>query len=159
MGGNLRCTRCLLDFSLVLVGVLSLIAQPLGLQVKAGLGALLRGGASSELPITAPKELESLLVVRSLRLLRLIRALRLLKQFRTAAGHRWICFIGARRGHTGPPWPPLLLLAPGLETRERSPHLCKCHGVNPGAGGADAVHRCMLRRVPKKGAPNAGGRP
>ncbi|CAE7473731.1 Scn5a, partial [Symbiodinium necroappetens] len=53
---------CLLDFSLVCVGVLSLIAQPLGLQVK---------------------ELESLLVVRSLRLVRLIRALRLLKQFRT----------------------------------------------------------------------------
>eukprot|EP00439_Symbiodinium_sp_Y106_P065924 s447_g10.t1 len=53
---------CLLDFALVCVGVLSLIAQPLGLQVK---------------------ELESLLVVRSLRLVRLIRALRLLKQFRT----------------------------------------------------------------------------
>jgi len=53
---------CLLDFALVCVGVLSLIAQPLGLQVK---------------------ELESLLVVRSLRLVRLIGALRLLKQFRT----------------------------------------------------------------------------
>ena len=28
--------RCVLDFSLVIVGVLSLVAQPLGLQVKAG---------------------------------------------------------------------------------------------------------------------------